>query len=73
MRVCDFTVPLEPDETGGYVVTCPALLGVSATATPLPTRWRTLNKHLNFASRIYAGDTNPLTLPARCCSILDFY
>jgi predicted RNase H-like HicB family nuclease len=27
MRVYDFKVLLEPDETGGYVVSCPALPG----------------------------------------------
>ena len=27
MKVYDFKVLLEPDETGGYVVTCPALPG----------------------------------------------
>ena len=27
MRIYDFKVMLEPDETGGYVVTCPALAG----------------------------------------------
>ena len=27
MRVYDFKVILEPDETGGYVVTCPSLAG----------------------------------------------
>lgn len=28
MRTYNFTVLLTPDETGGYVVTCPALPGV---------------------------------------------
>lgn len=27
MKVYDFKVVLEPDETGGYVVTCPSLSG----------------------------------------------
>ncbi len=27
MRVYDFKVLLEPDESGGYVVTCPAIPG----------------------------------------------
>ncbi len=27
MRTYDFKVILEPDETGGYVVSCPSLLG----------------------------------------------
>ena len=27
MKVYDFKVILEPDETGGYVVTCPSLTG----------------------------------------------
>ncbi len=27
MRAYDFKVFLEPDETGGYVVSCPALVG----------------------------------------------
>lgn len=27
MAVLDFKVPLEPDETGGYVVICPSLQG----------------------------------------------
>ncbi len=27
MRVYDFKVILEPDEAGGYVVTCPSLVG----------------------------------------------
>lgn len=28
MRVLNFTVVMTPDETGGYVVTCPALPGL---------------------------------------------
>jgi antitoxin HicB len=28
MKVLNFTILLTPDETGGYVVTCPALPGV---------------------------------------------
>jgi len=27
MRICDFKVLLEPEETGGYVAVCPALAG----------------------------------------------
>lgn len=27
MKVLDFKVILEPDETGGYIVTCPAIPG----------------------------------------------
>jgi len=27
MKICDFKILLEPDETGGYVVTCPSLPG----------------------------------------------
>ena len=28
MRILNFTVVMTPDETGGYVVTCPALPGL---------------------------------------------
>jgi predicted RNase H-like HicB family nuclease len=28
MKVLNYTVLMTPDETGGYVVTCPALLGL---------------------------------------------
>ena len=32
MRILNFTVVMTPDETGGYVVTCPALPGLTTEA-----------------------------------------
>ena len=65
MNIYDFKVILEPDETGGYVVSCPSILGCYSQGETIDEALANIKEAIELCLEVMQAEGEDIPDPSR--------